>query len=357
MRVVAAVHAFRIGRTRGSCTRASLPGRARPTVRGSSSSSPSAFLDSGEAHGGVRRASPPPALPDRWCVLQAPLAPEIVEPAGDPETRCRSHVALEDFSVVANRLDDFRREVALQAELAAEITFRSEEPPDARVGGARHLFDVGLRNAQLLGVEQREMHPLDDREPLPVTLAHRWTQRLLRYDLGQEDVLFWPRLLHEHAVEARQIRRVRGAPLGKIGPDGLIVPFEGEETVGHAAGLEEACDVELARGAGPHTDSGAVEIADRLDATRGLHHEALPIVVIHSDEREAARAVALARPGRIAHQNVDFSRPQGGKALEPMDRNIVDRQRIPENGRCDCPAVVDVEAPPISLTIGLTEAG
>ena len=83
--------------------------------------------------------------------------------------------------------------------------------------GGLHLLDIRLRDAELLGVEQREMHPLHDVEPLVVALAHDRAERLLGDDLRQHDVIVGVGERQAGGVEARGVGRVGVAAPGVIG--------------------------------------------------------------------------------------------------------------------------------------------
>src|SRR5438132_11990105 len=72
------------------------------------------------------------ASPDRRRVLNATLTPQPVDAAADAEPRAGPDVALEDFTIVADMLDDAHRPVLGQAELLAEIALGPDQPLDLR---------------------------------------------------------------------------------------------------------------------------------------------------------------------------------------------------------------------------------
>ena len=81
-----------------------------------------------------------------------------------------------------------------------------------------HLVDVGLRDAVLLGLDQREDHPLGDGEELVVAAAHGRAERLLGDQLGQDHVVFGvARFLVAHRRQARGVGGVGLAAAGEVG--------------------------------------------------------------------------------------------------------------------------------------------
>src|SRR5262245_5534297 len=61
-----------------------------------------------------------------------------------------------------------------------------EEAPDVDVVAHPHLIDIAPRDAELLGVYEREYRPAHGVKELRVVIAHERRQRLLR-DLLRED--------------------------------------------------------------------------------------------------------------------------------------------------------------------------
>src|SRR5262249_26081131 len=118
------------------------------------------------------------------------------------KSRTRTKIALKNLAVIADRLNDFDREVVIEIEASAELTLDTQQSLDVRIGGFDFLIDVGLRNARLFSIEQREVYPLYDCEPLRVALAHRRTHRLFGDYFWQYSVILGARLLDTHGVEA-----------------------------------------------------------------------------------------------------------------------------------------------------------
>src|SRR5438270_3407179 len=83
---------------------------------------------------------PPPAAvhpaalasPDRRRVLNATLGPQPVDAAADAKPRAGADIALEDFTIVADMLDDAHHPVLGQPELLAEIALSPDQPLDLR---------------------------------------------------------------------------------------------------------------------------------------------------------------------------------------------------------------------------------
>ena len=103
--------------------------------------------------------------------------------------RALADVLLEALAVVADVLDDAVGPVVGQADGFAELAFGAEQALDLRVVGGLHLVDIGLGDAELLGVQHGHVGPADDVAPLVVALADRRAERLLGDDLRQHDVV------------------------------------------------------------------------------------------------------------------------------------------------------------------------
>src|SRR5579884_3058953 len=140
---------------------------------------------------------------DRRRVLDPSLGPKRIQAACDLERRALPDIAVEDFAIIADQLDDAVDPVLGQSELLAEISLSPKQTFYFRILGFHLLFNIFLIDVQLLGIKHREMHPFDDVEPLVVALAHERPQRLLGNDLRQYDVVISFRELEPRAVESR----------------------------------------------------------------------------------------------------------------------------------------------------------
>src|SRR5262249_14829014 len=127
-----------------------------------------AFADMTFVSIGLQRITSIANLPDRRRVLDAALGPEPIDAAADAELRPRSHIALEDFAIVADLLDDAHHPVLGQTELLAEIALDAQQAPDLGLIRFERFVDGLGGYAQLLGIEHRIERPFDHIEPLIV---------------------------------------------------------------------------------------------------------------------------------------------------------------------------------------------
>jgi hypothetical protein len=224
------------------------------------------------------------------------------------------------------------------------------------LAGRLLLVDVGLRQAVLLGLEERELGPADDLEPLVVAAANRCAERLLRDHLGQDEVVVGLGRLRARAGEIAHVGGVDLAPAGEEGARDRLGGVEDDRLVLHAVGAEVVGDVLLAGGAGLHAHGRAVELVDVVDLQLLRHHEALAVVVVDAGEDDAERRVARQRPGAVARQHVDLAGLQRGEALLRVERHVLHLVGVLENGRGDGAAEVDVEARPLALAVGRRKA-
>src|SRR6185436_8538408 len=201
------------------------------------------------------------------------------------------------------------------------------------------------------------MYPLYDREPLRVALAHRRTQRLFGDYFWQHSVVLGSCLLDAYRIETGPIRRKSVAAIGQVSLHRLIVVWKRDRLVAQVVAGEIVSEVEFASGPGTHAYCGTIEILNRLHSPRDFHQEGLPIVVVHADKGELSRTVALAGPRGIANENVDLTRFQICKSLQPRRRKIRNSRRIIQHRCRNGLAVVDIDTLPITFTVGLTESG
>src|SRR6202035_461366 len=75
-------------------------------------------------------------------VLQAALGPQRVEAARDLQRRALADIALKNFAVIADRLDDAIGPVVGQPHAFAELTFEAEQAADFRIGRVLLIVDV-----------------------------------------------------------------------------------------------------------------------------------------------------------------------------------------------------------------------
>src|SRR5262249_39311109 len=119
-------------------------------------------------------------------VLQATLAPELIEAAFDPERAAHADVALEALAVVTDLLDDVVGPLVVDAEPLPHAGGDTEDALDARVLALQHLLNVLRRDLVLLGLQHGEKRPAHDVGELVVAMAHDRSQGLLRDDLRQD---------------------------------------------------------------------------------------------------------------------------------------------------------------------------
>src|SRR3984957_12541292 len=110
---------------------------------------------------------------NRQAVLQAALGPQRVESARDLQRRTLTDIALKNFAVIADVLDDAIGPVVGQPHCFTELAFEAEQAADFRIGRALLVVDVVLVDAKFLGVEHRMVGPAHDVFPGVVALAHR----------------------------------------------------------------------------------------------------------------------------------------------------------------------------------------
>src|SRR6202171_1277180 len=110
-------------------------------------------------------------------VLQAALGPQRVEPARDLQRRALADIALKNFAVIADGLDDAIGPVVGQPEPFTELAFETEQAADFRIGRVLLIVDVVFVDAKLFGAEHRMVGPAHDVFPGVVALAHRRAQR------------------------------------------------------------------------------------------------------------------------------------------------------------------------------------
>src|SRR3954453_15294878 len=134
------------------------------------------------------RFARPTRSAERWCDQQPAVLPELVLPAREAEPRAFAQVALEDLAVVSDLFDRLIGPVGREAVLLPEIIAHAEQALDLRYLALLHLVDIRLRDAEFFGGDQREEGPAHDVRPLTVVLAHNRADRLLRDDLGQDDM-------------------------------------------------------------------------------------------------------------------------------------------------------------------------
>ena len=129
-------------------------------------------------------------LLDRRRILDAAEAPELVEPARDAELASPRRDCARRPRRNCRRGGRCRRPIVGQPHRAAEIALRAEQAPDRRACSrpAPCRGSPGRRRAPRRR-QHGEMHPLHQSAPFRIVLAHRRAERLLRDDVGQDDVL------------------------------------------------------------------------------------------------------------------------------------------------------------------------
>src|ERR1700709_2918389 len=100
------------------------------------------LVQSGSGLGGVGR-TPPRSRGIRLSlegesVHQAALAPGRVQTAIELQRACLADIALEDFAVIACRLDGLRHPLVVEAQARSEVPGAAKQALDGRYVGFRH---------------------------------------------------------------------------------------------------------------------------------------------------------------------------------------------------------------------------
>src|SRR5476649_520309 len=126
-------------------------------------------------------------LADRFCVLQAALAPQRVQATLDLERAAHADVALEALAVVTDLLDDVVDPLLVDAERLAHAGRDAEDALDRGILALHHFVDILRRDVVFLGLDHCVLRPAHDVAELVVAVPEGWCQRLLGDDLGQDD--------------------------------------------------------------------------------------------------------------------------------------------------------------------------
>src|SRR6476620_5652373 len=95
---------------------------------------------------------------ERQGVHQAALGPGRVQAAIELQRARLADIALEDFAVIATRLDRLQHPLVVEAEPRSEIARRAEQPLDGRdAAGLRHLVRIASGDAEFFRLDQAEM--------------------------------------------------------------------------------------------------------------------------------------------------------------------------------------------------------
>src|SRR4029077_8788646 len=209
-----------------------------------------------------------PGSPKRRRDQQPAVSPPSVLSSAQTEPRLLAEMALEDVAVIADLLDRLIGPIGREPVLLAKIVADPEQALYLRHLALLHLLDIGLRDAQFLGGDQREEGPAHDVRPLAVVLPHERTDRLLGDDLGQDHVRVAVLQLQAARGERRAVVGPRIATALVVGVARLVEVLERDDAVIHFARTEIVRDVELGGRALRDADRGALEVVDALHVHR-----------------------------------------------------------------------------------------
>src|SRR6185437_5050767 len=108
--------------------------------------------------------------PNRRCVLDPAVIPELVQAARDLQLGAFADIAVIDFAVIADMLDDAHGPVLGKAEVHAIGAFVADKAHHVGLFRLHRLVDVLRGDAELLGVDHRIQRPFDDHHPVIVAL-------------------------------------------------------------------------------------------------------------------------------------------------------------------------------------------
>src|SRR5262245_56643496 len=121
-----------------------------------------------------------PRLFQRWREQQATASPQIVETAWQRDRRGHSEVALEDFAVVADVVDDVPGPRVVESERGAIARLHAEQARDVGIVSRRHLWKIRRRDAECLRLDHCEDCPAQGVEQVDVLLTYELRQRFAR---------------------------------------------------------------------------------------------------------------------------------------------------------------------------------
>ena len=264
---------------------------------------------------------------------------------------------VEYLAVIADQLHRVVGPFLVEVQRLAHPGCRAKHALDIGRVALRHLVDILLRDALLLGLHHRVDDPVDDVVPLLVAVPHDRRQRLLRNAIGQDDIVFG--IGRAPDALRRQGRAVTGhhiaAAREKRGIN-LVDLLDDDRLELHLVAAEIVGEVELGRRAGLHADRRAVQLLRSFHVELLRYHETLAVIEHDRAEIESQRRVAQQGPGRVVRQDVDFARLQCRKALLRGQRHIFDLVGIAEHGGRDRAADIDVEPGVFPLIVRLRKS-
>src|SRR5215831_10792200 len=121
-------------------------------------------------------------------VLQTALGPQGVQAARNLQWRALPDVPLEDFAVIADRLDDAVRPIIGEAERLPELALNTEQTAHIGRVGFEQRVDVLLGDAEFFGIDHGLVRPAHEILPAVIALADSGSERLLGNDFRQYDM-------------------------------------------------------------------------------------------------------------------------------------------------------------------------
>ena len=265
---------------------------------------------------------------------------------------------VEDFAIIAGRLDCPVRPVIVEAERLAESGQAAEHLAHFRVArGHTHARGIRAGDPHFLGSEERVQHPFVDLVPLLVVAAHDWADRFFGEPLGQHHIIVGMRGVGQ--ADHRQREGIGGhcvAPPGKEGELGFLGILEHDGLETQPLALEIFGGVEFGGRPLGDADRCAIEIRRKPHTRSPGHQEALPVIIHGADEIHPEVGVARQRPCRRPRQDVGLARLHDREALVRGDRHEPDLAGIAEDRSGERPAVIDEEALPASAFVEIGHA-
>lgn len=153
------------------------------------------------------------------------------------------------------------------------------------------------------------------------------------------------------------IRRINIAFAGAIGFDIQLMRGQRQRRERYALLLEIDVEIGLAGGASHHTDTHAGQLQRRDDAAIGADHEALPVKKADPDEFKAELDLTLHGPRRVARQNIDLARLQGGETIIGIQRHVAHRLAPAQGGSRNGATDIGLETLPFAGGVACRKAG
>ena len=284
--------------------------------------------------------------------MQTAFVPKRVQPSLQSQGRFTADMFFKNFAIMPHVLENVVCPLFTQTQILPHTRTYAQKALDGRIFGFEVSIDIVGTNAKFFPLNEGVNAPLDNVEPLVISVADGRTQGFFGNGSGQYEIVLG---ILEPAPIGCQNGRAPGygiAPSADKSIEGLFVALEDDGFELDAISPKVVGHVQLYGRTLLGADSPSLKVFGFFDTVFFAHHKSLAVIENGRGEIESLRSIPPQCPTGNTAEDINFPGLQGDESGLGREGDIFDFVRISQDSRADGPTDIHIKSNPFSLGVG-----